>query len=182
VIVDAVRAEDIELRPWTEADAEWYVDARDELVFEFTTEVRDLTAEQVVTAMRRVAASRTEAAWAIWTKEGGIVGNIALELDRREAEVSYFLCAVGRGHGYATEAVKAAATWAFAHLAIDRVVARVAVSNRASTAVLRRAGFTSTDAGYHQNLREITYWSLPRPRPSAGGWPGRPPRAVGSSC
>ena len=45
------------LRPWEQADAAWYVAARDEEVFRWTTERRDLTVAETAAAILRVNAS-----------------------------------------------------------------------------------------------------------------------------
>ncbi len=78
-----------------------------------------------------------------------LIGSVALRLEpaRRVAHLGYW---VGRrfwGHGVATEAAGRVAHWALANLAIDAVLAQVAVDNTASTAVLRRIGFQAVGTG-----------------------------------
>ncbi len=59
-----------------------------------------------------------------------------------EAEIGFWATKEHRGHGYITEASRAAAHWAFTHLAVDRLEWRAEVGNTASRAVAERAGFT----------------------------------------
>ncbi|MEW2297874.1 GNAT family protein [Streptomyces sp. NPDC006743] len=68
-----------------------------------------------------------------------------LGLTRRslgEAEIGFWAAKEHRGNGYVTEASRAAARWAFTHLAVDRLEWRAEVGNTASRAVAERAGFT----------------------------------------
>lgn len=58
------------------------------------------------------------------------------------AEVGFWGTREHRGNGYVSEAVRATARWAFAHLAVDRLEWRAEVGNTASRAVAERTGFT----------------------------------------
>jgi RimJ/RimL family protein N-acetyltransferase len=115
----------VALRVWEEADAEWYVSARDEEVFRWTTEPRDLDVE----ALRRVIeAYRREPKFAgfaiVDASTGALLGNITLVLRDEQAEtaeVSYWLAASARGRGAASEAVRTIACWAFDALPIERI-------------------------------------------------------------
>jgi 8-oxo-dGTP diphosphatase len=78
-----------------------------------------------------------------------LLGVVGLRLDARAriAALGYW---VGRrfwGHGVASEAAGRVVRWAFANLAIDRVLANVATENPASAAVLRRIGFRQPGEG-----------------------------------
>jgi RimJ/RimL family protein N-acetyltransferase len=57
------------------------------------------------------------------------------------AEIGYALQPHGRGHGYATRAVRLLAEWIFDDLRIGRIQARTHPDNHASQAVLERVGF-----------------------------------------
>ncbi|WP_251075686.1 GNAT family N-acetyltransferase [Streptomyces sp. ISL-12] len=57
-------------------------------------------------------------------------------------EVGYDLVEAARGHGYATEALRALSGWALARPGVSRVFARTEPDNHDSQAVLERAGFT----------------------------------------
>src|SRR5215204_6270897 len=111
VVVKEVLGDEIRLRPWTGADAEWYVAARDEEVFRFTTERRDLTGAEVTAAIERARDDPTTAAFAITDRDGTLVGNLAITMNGTFADLSYFLAPAGRGRGLATDAVRAAVGW-----------------------------------------------------------------------
>jgi ribosomal-protein-alanine N-acetyltransferase len=53
----------------------------------------------------------------------------------------YALLPAYRGQGYATEAVRALAAWAFSHPEVGRVIAETLPDNEPSIRVLQRAGF-----------------------------------------
>lgn len=149
------------LRSWDVADARWYVEARDDVVFQFTTETRELTVPEAQESIRRALDDRELAAFAITDDRGELVGNLALHFTAEAAEISYFLTPAGRGRGLATDAVKLAATWAIERGA-DRVVAQVATGNTPSAAVLQRNGFERTGESDHPSLGTVTIWRLRR--------------------
>jgi len=79
------------------------------------------------------------------TSDGAFVGQVGLlhwdDVDARpDVEVAYMLLPEYWGAGYATEAARACRDWAFAHLAVDRVVSFIVTENRPSIAVARRNG------------------------------------------
>ncbi len=135
----------IALRTWEEDDAEWYVRARDEDIFRWTTEPRDLTTEIVRDAIERYLKHPTYAGFAITdASSGSLLGNIALvisEADHCWAEVMYWLAGPARGRGAATEAVRTMARWAFETLPIERIELLTDAENNASQRVAQRAGF-----------------------------------------
>lgn len=61
------------------------------------------------------------------------------------AEVGYDLVAPARGHGYATEALRALCAWGLSRPDAKHLTARVNPANTASQRVLERAGFTLVD-------------------------------------
>ncbi|GGQ09158.1 GNAT family N-acetyltransferase [Streptomyces roseolilacinus] len=92
---------------------------------------------------------------------GGIGFHAAPDADG-EAEIGYDLVESARGRGYATEALRALADWAFRHPEPTVLRATVDHGNAPSHAVVTRAGFTpdgSTDDGVR--------YLLPR-RPGTG--------------
>ena len=135
----------IALRTWEQNDAEWYVRARDEDIFRWTTEPRDLTPELLRTTIERYLSHPTYAGFAITdASSGSLLGNIALvitEAERCWAEVMYWLAAPARGRGAATEAVRTLARWAFETLPIERIELLTDADNKASQRVAQRAGF-----------------------------------------
>lgn len=67
------------LRPWVAEDAPWYVESRDEQVFAWPRERRDLTVEEVEEGIRRADSSPDAICCAIADHGSGeLLGNIAL--------------------------------------------------------------------------------------------------------
>ncbi|MBF4617552.1 GNAT family N-acetyltransferase [Clavibacter sp. VKM Ac-2873] len=83
---------------------------------------------------------------AILDDEGSVAGRLNLNGIVRGAfescSAGYWLAADRTGRGLATEAVRAAVALAFGDLGLHRVEAGTLLGNRASQAVLARAGFT----------------------------------------
>ena len=83
---------------------------------------------------------------AILDHDGSVAGRITLNTIVRGAfescSAGYWLAVGSTGRGLATEAVRAAVALAFGDLGLHRVEAGTLVGNRASQAVLARAGFT----------------------------------------
>jgi len=75
--------------------------------------------------------------------DGAVVGSggVSLRPCRLGPEIGYWIAPEARGRGYAAEATRGLASWAFAHGAV-RVHLFVDVVNGASQAVARKAGFT----------------------------------------
>ncbi|MBC3542020.1 GNAT family N-acetyltransferase [Rufibacter sediminis] len=82
----------------------------------------------------------------IWRKEPNeYVGDITLRRLARGkpySEVGYYLGDKAEGHGYATEALKAIARYAFQDLRMESINLRCAESNERSRRVAERSGFT----------------------------------------
>lgn len=73
---------------------------------------------------------------------GGIGVVRLLGIDRFTGNLGYWLGPTAWGHGYATEAVRALADYAFGETDLERLQARVYEWNPASCRVLEKAGFT----------------------------------------
>jgi RimJ/RimL family protein N-acetyltransferase len=73
---------------------------------------------------------------------GRPVGRVGFGLGPGSAEIGYWLTPEGRGHGYATEAARAACRWAFDQLRLEIIEWRAEVGNHASRRVAERVGFT----------------------------------------
>jgi len=133
------------LRAWELEDAEWYVTARDEEIFRWTTEPRKLDAGVVRAAITQNAREPKFVGLAITDRQTGeLIGNISLvlsDLERGQVEVSYWLAPVGRGRGAATDAVRVICRWAFDSLPVDRIELRTKHGNAASQRVAARTGF-----------------------------------------
>lgn len=133
------------LRLWKREDAAWYVSARDEEIFKWTTEKRDLTVEETEEAIERVNSTPSLRCFAI---VGGqvpeLLGNIALVIEENNpnnAEIMYWLARQGRGRGIATKAVNLLCDWAFHAIGIDRITLKTLPGNVRSQRVAQRAGF-----------------------------------------
>ena len=83
------------------------------------------------------------ALWMIGLKDGAHIGELCfkgLDPDGR-AEIGYGIAERYRGQGYASEAVRAAAEWAFGHPEVFVLEAETAPDNAASKRVLEKCGF-----------------------------------------
>jgi 8-oxo-dGTP diphosphatase len=76
-----------------------------------------------------------------------LVGCIAVRIEAQRGVLGYWIGRRFWGHGVASEAVARVASWALAHLPVERLTACVSVDNPASAAVLRRTGFRETGEG-----------------------------------
>ena len=70
-------------------------------------------------------------------------------------EIGYDLDEPARGHGYATEALRALAGWALARDDVRRLFATVAHANAPSRAVLERSGFVLVGEGEEEYAYEL---------------------------
>ena len=83
----------------------------------------------------------------------GAIGFHSVPDEAGRVEVGYDLVEAARGHGYATEALRALSSWALARDEVRTVVANVERDNRPSHNVLTRAGFTAVA----EDTEHITY-------------------------
>lgn len=137
------------LRPWRRADAEAVFEAMQApIMHEFLPLPDPYTradAEEFVTAFGdegRAAGSGLGCAL-VHTETGRLVGSAALRLPAPRdvsAEIGYAVYPFGQGHGYAAEASRVLADWAFGH-GVARVEVRCAVANLASAKTALAAGF-----------------------------------------
>ena len=87
------------------------------------------------------------AIWMLERKDGTHIGELCFKgIDEAgSTEIGYGVADGYRGHGYAAEAVTAAAAWALQQDAVHCVTAEVDRENIASVRVLEKSGFTLTD-------------------------------------
>jgi [ribosomal protein S5]-alanine N-acetyltransferase len=162
--------DDVLLRPWQVDDARWYVEARDEEVFKWTTELRELTVSQAEAAIERVNGSDDVLSFAVADPQScELLGNIALVRDNSRAftgEVMYWLAPHGRGRGVATKAVTLLCVWALTNLSFEQIALKTHMDNVPSQRVADRAGFRrveqeggntepSEDVWYVMNREEL---------------------------
>jgi len=81
--------------------------------------------------------------FAVTAAESGLVGAVGLQIEaaHAKAELGYWIAKPQWGHGYATEAARAAVGFGFGTLRLERIHARVMTANRASARVLAKLGF-----------------------------------------
>ena len=101
--------------------------------------------EYVQRARRRFRAGKGLSLQILRREDRALLGGIGLHDlsdEGARAEVGYWLGRRYRGMGYVAEAVEAVLKMGFRELGLHRIEAGVLPGNRASIAVLRRAGFT----------------------------------------
>jgi RimJ/RimL family protein N-acetyltransferase len=155
-------ADNFLLRPWKIEDAAWYVESRDEEVFKWTNEKRDLTIEETEKAIKSLDNSPDAICFAIVDRNNmELLGNIALafrEGNRKVAEIMYWLAPWGRGRGIATDSVKLLCQWAFNSLRLERVTLKTHSENIRSQSVAKRVGFQRQEGGHESGLDTISLW------------------------
>jgi RimJ/RimL family protein N-acetyltransferase len=93
------------------------------------------------------------------TTDGRVIGDIGFHgpPDRDGAvTVGYGLAASARGHGYATEALRALAAWALAQPEVERVEADTTHANLPSQRVMERVGMRLVDRN-----EQLRFYRLP---------------------
>ena len=146
-----LHTDDFFLRPWEIEDAVWYVESRDEEVFKWTKEKRDVTIEETEEAIKMSRSNPDTIGFAIVdSKTMEKLGSIALafrEKKRDSAEVMYWLAPWGRGRGIAMNSVKIVCEWAFDSLGLARITLKTHPQNMRSQLVAERAGFVRMERG-----------------------------------
>lgn len=140
----SLRSGQVLLRAYRLSDASWYVAARDETIFQWTTERRTLTVAETEAAIAKVNAGADAVCLLIVdVTSHEPLGNLALSLDLalQAGEISYWLAPQGRGRGVATAAVTLLSHWAFTALGLQRIYLKTLVGNTASQRVAQRAGY-----------------------------------------
>jgi RimJ/RimL family protein N-acetyltransferase len=143
------------LRQWREADREPFADlnADPEVMRYFTS---TMTREESDAFAHDIAAEIDHQGWGLWAVEvvggPGFIGFAGLNEPRFEAhftpavEVGWRLARDHWGHGYATEAARAAVGFGFAKLGLDEVVSMIVPANTRSRHVAERLGMTRDPA------------------------------------
>jgi RimJ/RimL family protein N-acetyltransferase len=115
-----------------------------------------MTAEQTDAFLLRVEQLFAEQRFGVWALEvidtGQFVGFAGLLAPRFEAhftpavEIGWRLARHAWGHGYATEAARAAVDYGFTTLGLDEIVSFTTTTNLRSQAVMQRLGMTHDPA------------------------------------
>jgi RimJ/RimL family protein N-acetyltransferase len=147
------------LRAWCPEDADVWCDILHEdgvlRYFPSETPPSPEKAEAYITHHLGHWAARGYGHWAIVTPEDGrVVGWNGLEYlpDLDETEVAYLLSKRVWGHGYATEAARAAIQFGFETAGLDKIIGLVHPDNIASISVLEKCGLRFVD--------RIALWGL----------------------
>ena len=150
-----MRTERLLLRQWRDRDLEpWaQLSADPEVMRHFPSRH---TPEQAEPLARTFAAAIEERGWGLWAVEviGGapFVGFVGLNVPSFEAhftpavEVGWRLGREHWGHGYATEAARAAVAFGFDALGLTEIVSFTTEANARSRAVMDRLGMTHDPA------------------------------------
>jgi RimJ/RimL family protein N-acetyltransferase len=149
-----LRTERLILRPWRDTDlAPWAALNADPEVREHFPGV--LTREQSDASVARFRSDLDERGWGWWAVEvaatGDFIGFAGLDpvdddTPLTGVEAGWRLARPAWGHGYATEAARAALTFGFEHLALPEILAITTATNLRSQAVMRRLGMTRDEA------------------------------------
>jgi RimJ/RimL family protein N-acetyltransferase len=113
-----------------------------------------MTREQSDAFVDKIEAGFEERGWGLWALEadGAFIGYTGLQPVSFQAgftpavEIGWRLARNAWGHGYATEAARAAASYAFAELDLDEIVSFTTTANARSRAVMERIGMTHDPA------------------------------------
>jgi [ribosomal protein S5]-alanine N-acetyltransferase len=159
----------VTLRPWQEADADWYVaQVGDPEIRRFTHEPAGLTALAVREAIEDMHATRAHAGLVITdAATGALLGNAGLAPGREPdtGRVAYWVAAPARGRGAATRAVRLLVAYAWS-LGLRRLTLWAHEDNAASRKVAERAGFTyaGTDVEVVDGVRwPVARYTIDRP-------------------
>jgi ribosomal-protein-alanine N-acetyltransferase len=184
--IPRIPTERLVLREWREADREPFAAMNaDPRVMEhfpstLTGAESDAMIDRIVARWRRDG----HGLWAVErTDDGAFLGftGLASPTDAPDlppfVEIGYRFAVPAWGHGYASEAARAAVGWGFEVLGLDEIASWTAASNTRSQAVMRRIGMTHDPADDfdhprlpegHRIRRHVLY-RLRRPEPLPAG-------------
>ena len=160
-MVDELHTSRLAMRAWRDADRDPFAALNaDPAVMEwFPAALSRAESDLMVDVIEQGMAER---GWGLWAVEavdtGAFIGFVGLTPVPFEAEftpgveVGWRLARAHWGHGYASEAARAALAYAFGRLGLARVVSFTAVGNRRSQAVMRRIGMTCVGEFDHPRL------------------------------
>lgn len=131
----------LSVRPWRREDAPWYAGAIDDEILRWTRETGDPTAAQWEQLVEAGSVANATASFCIENQRGEAIGSLAKKAHGDTVELSYWLAAAYRGHGYATEALAGAVDWCGDMHPGAPIVLEIHPGNVASIAVAERAGF-----------------------------------------
>ena len=165
------------LRPWRDSDLPLFAELNaDPVAMRFLLHV--LTREESDAFVKRLEAHLAEAGFSWWAVEApgvaSFIGAVGLSRVRFAApftpavEVAWRLLRRHWGHGYATEAARAAIDDGFTRVGLDEIVAFTTLGNAPSMQVMQRLGMTRSIEFDHpavpegHALRRHVLYRLPR--------------------
>jgi RimJ/RimL family protein N-acetyltransferase len=145
-----LETERLVLRPFEERDYEalYAMHSEPEVARYLYNEPRDRDQARELLA-RKIGGSewREEGDWlsaaVVLRESGDVVGDVGLHWESNEhrtAEIGFIFAPARQGHGYATEAARAALRLAFEGFGLHRVIGRAEARNIASARVLEKLG------------------------------------------
>lgn len=153
--MSALRTQRLLLRRWREEDREPFaaMGADPEVMRHFPALLDRAASDALIDLQDALLERRGWGLWAVEEEvEGRFLGFTGLNVPRFEApftpatEIGWRLRRDAWGHGYATEAARAALAVAFRDLGLHEVVSFTASTNLRSQAVMRRLGMTHDPA------------------------------------
>jgi RimJ/RimL family protein N-acetyltransferase len=168
--ISELRTSRLRLRQWRPDDYEpWARLNGDPHAMRFYPTVLDRAESDALAD--RFAARLAEQGWGLWAVElvdgGPFIGSVGLNVPAFDAhftpavEVGWRLLPEHWGHGYATEAARAAVEFGFTRLGLDEIVSFTTTVNEPSRRVMERLGMTH-DAADDFDHPSLPNWPLRR--------------------
>jgi RimJ/RimL family protein N-acetyltransferase len=167
--IPELRTERLILRAWRDADLEPFATMNGDpaVMSHFVAPLTREESDRLVDRIRQSWATQGFGLWAVERQaDGRFLGFTGLALHTFEApftpavEIGWRLATDAWGHGYATEAARAAVRYGFETLGLDEILSWTTVANEPSRRVMERLGMTrdpaedfdhpSIPAGHHQ--------------------------------
>jgi RimJ/RimL family protein N-acetyltransferase len=140
-----LRAGDLLLRPWVEADADVLLTAFADPAIQQWHARRVESRQEAVELIASYDQGWRKEITAHWAITGpAVLGKVALrviDLDEGSAEIAYWVMPAARGRGTAVQAVVALTRWALDDLGLHRLDLHHSVANTASCRVAEKAGY-----------------------------------------
>jgi RimJ/RimL family protein N-acetyltransferase len=127
------------LRPWRAGEGAWFVHARDEQTFMWTSEHRDLTPEDAELAI--AAAAHPYSFALVERATGQLAGNFPVLVNGDVAVIGYWLAPAARGRGLVRDALATVLRW-LPSIGVTRAELEIKDGNVASIRAAESAGFT----------------------------------------
>jgi len=173
------------LRRWTDADLEPFaaINADPEVMEHFPAKLSRAQSDRLV---ERIEAGFEAHGFGLWalelTETGELIGFTGLAVPDFEAhftpavEIGWRLARSAWGHGYATEAARAALAFGFEKAALPEIVSFASTANKRSIAVMQRLGMSHNPADDFEHpilpagdpLRPHVLYRLPAPARTQG--------------